>query len=409
MEVKNAVVVTIILMILLGGFSVLFLIFNTNNVFAETIKALENFQKSLERRTAELEATLNNAPIGFASFNRKYQYVSINPTLATINGQSVEYHLNKTIKDILPDATVAEAMIEKVFETGEASFRDFSGETLRDPGAFRYWSAGFYPIQIHGTVELVGLYLFEITDKKLVEEKLTKALKMRDEFLTIASHELKTPLTSLLLQTQMLERNIKKGQWPDHEQINRYIDLSIRQCQQLSRLIEDMLDISKIRTDKLSIKREKVNLCKIVTHAIAKIAPQFESLKIPVPTLAEEISVIGNWDAIRIEQVINNLLSNTLKYGRGKPIQVKVYAEGNNAIVQVKDEGVGIPADRREAIFERFERAINLSEVSGLGLGLFIAKQIVLAHGGRIWVESDMEKGSTFYIELPVDSDVSVT
>ena len=406
-EVKNTVNITIILMVLLGGLSILFLIFNTNRVFAETLKALEKFQKSLERRTAELEATLNNAPIGFASYNRNYQYVSINPVLASINGQSVEYHLNKTIKDILPDASVPEAMIEKVFQTGEASTRDFSGETLKDPGAFRYWTAGFYPIRIHGKVELVGLYLFEITDKKLVEEKLVKALKMRDEFLTIASHELKTPITSLLLQTQMIERNIRKGKWPQHEQIEKYINLSIRQCHQLSRLIEDMLDISRIRTDKLSIRRERVDLCKIVNQAITKMSSQFDALKIPVPSITGEASVVGNWDAIRIEQVINNLLSNTLKYGRGKPIQVKVYSKGHKAIVQVIDQGVGIPADRREAIFERFERAINLSEVSGLGLGLFIAKQIVLAHGGRTWVESNIEKGSTFYVELPIDSDVS--
>jgi signal transduction histidine kinase len=402
-DARRTVFVTILLMLLLGGIAVLFLVLNTKKVFYETTKALQKFQNALERRTAELEATLNFAPIGFASFNRNLQYVAVNQALATINGRSIEFHYNKTLRDILPDASWGEAAIKHVFETGEVLIREISGATLSQPDLYRYWLSGFYPIRIQEYVEYVGLYVVEITDKIHTEEKLRKALKMRDEFLSVASHELKTPITSLLLQSQMLEKNFKKGLVPDLEKIKKYINLAIRQCQHLNRLIEDMLEISSIRSGRLSIQRKKVDLIHVVKEAINKLSSLFIEKNISIPSVNGPSSVEGSWDADRLEQVIHNLLANALKYGREKPIHVAVYPRGQSAVVEVSDEGVGIPEDRKSAIFEKFERAIDVSEVSGLGLGLFIANQIVLAHGGRLWVESVVGEGSTFFVELPVN------
>lgn len=400
-DARRTVSVTILLMLLLGGIAVLFLVLNTKKVFYETTNALEKFQSALERRTAELEATLNFAPIGFASFNRHLQYVAVNQALATINGRPIDYHLNKTLRDVLPDASEGEAAIKHVFETGEVLIREMSGATLSQPGLYRYWLAGFYPIRIQEYVEYVGLYVVEITDKIHTEEKLRKALKMRDEFLSVASHELKTPLTSLLLQSQMLEKNFKKGQVPDPGKVEKYINLAIRQCQHLNRLIEDMLEITSIRSGRLGIQRKSMDLIHIVKEAINKLSSQFVEKNIPIPSVNASSPIEGFWDADRLEQVIHNLLANALKYGREKPIHVSIYERGKSAFVEVADEGIGIPEDRKSAIFEKFERAIDVSEVSGLGLGLFIANQIVLAHGGRLWVESVVGEGSTFFVELP--------
>lgn len=245
--------------------------------------------------------------------------------------------------------------------------------------------------------------LQDITERKLAEESLRDALYARDEFLSIASHELKTPLTSLRLQAQMFKRGIMKEDPSIYrpQKLEGLVNLLDKQVSRLNRLVDDMLDVSRIRSGKLTIEREKFNLCDLVSEVIERLKGQFDAASVMLPTIERCEDAIGEWDRIRLEQVIINLLTNAIKYGEKKAIQVEVKSIGEEICLQVRDQGMGISEDAQKRIFARFERAVNSSEVTGLGLGLFITKQIVVAHGGRIWVESEMGKGATFYVQLP--------
>ena len=277
---------------------------------------------------------------------------------------------------------------------------------------------GYYDLQFGTSVlilVLVTLFLALVSftarriDKldrvqQLAEKDLEEALQARDEFLSIASHELKTPLTTLKLQSQLFKRKATKNpELPfDRETIMELVEQTERQANRLTRLVDDMLDISRIRSKKFSIKREKIDLHLVSRELLDRMEPQFLAADLKRPELRVVGLPHGRWDRLRLEQVLTNLLTNAIRYGQGKPIQVEIAATPNQTRFSVTDQGMGIAPENQNKIFDRFERAINASEVSGLGLGLFISKRIVQAHGGRIWVESELEKGSRFVVELPV-------
>lgn len=239
----------------------------------------------------------------------------------------------------------------------------------------------------------------DVEEEALAKESAEAALKLRDEFLSIASHELKTPLTSLKLQSQIFFRKTEKGDMRVYEKANvdEMAAQTERQVITLARLVDDMLDIARIRSGKLTVERENLNLAELVNEVVMRFKNQLSAL----PLVRCEGECDGEWDRMRLEQVINNLLTNAIRYGRGKPIEIKVTGETDFVRLEVKDQGIGITKESQERIFERFERATNATHVSGLGLGLFITKQILKAHDGTIRVESEKDVGSTFIVELP--------
>lgn len=268
---------------------------------------------------------------------------------------------------------------------------------------------------------IIGLAIFSIyffTKKQMelantVAEEKEKLLKKekehvaaRDEFLSIASHELKTPLTSLKLQAQVMMRAIKRNDPSvfSPEKVTSLVKQIDNQTTRLTRLVDDMLDISRIRTGKLKMEKHTVELNEVVLDVVERLTPQFiEAIGTP-PEIELTQGIVGFWDKFRIEQVITNLLTNAIRYGNGKPVQVKTALIENDARIIVKDMGVGIAEENIKKIFERFERAgVSANNVSGLGLGLFITKQIVHSHGGEIEVKSEIGKGSTFIVHLPLN------
>jgi signal transduction histidine kinase len=267
------------------------------------------------------------------------------------------------------------------------------------------------------TVSLVAIFMLLVginayildrseSQKDLLFARLEDAIRARDDFLSIASHELKTPLTSLKIQTQLRQRLLEKGQ---HEQLspdrlNSLFEADNRQLNRINRLIDDMLDISRIRSGQLSLQREEVDLCGIVREVVERFQAQASAED---GELSMQLcdSVPGHWDRFRIEQLISNLISNAVKYGNGKPVVVSVSSAGSFARLSVKDDGPGIAVEDRERIFHRFERAISANLVSGLGLGLYISREIARAHHGRIWVESKPGLGSEFIAEIPLQKD----
>lgn len=229
------------------------------------------------------------------------------------------------------------------------------------------------------------------------------AIRARDEFLSIASHELKTPLTPLKIQTQSLMRTLTTTSLADvkPERITKMLQSSDRQLARLAKLIDDLLDISRINIGRLNLNFEEFDVCELIVDVVDRFKDQLAATKCEVRfEIVAPITVV--WDRFRVEQVIVNLLTNAMKYGPGKPIEITLAERGGVVKLAVKDNGIGIAKEDQQRIFGRFERAVSGNNFGGLGLGLYIVTQILAAHNGQITVESELGAGSTFTVELPI-------
>lgn len=234
------------------------------------------------------------------------------------------------------------------------------------------------------------------------EEAMRAAVRARDDLLSVCSHELRTPVTGMKLRMEMALRNIEKGRTDIFEpvKVKKMITETDRQLDRLIRLIEEMLDFSRINSGKLILQRESCSLSELVAQTIDALKTQSEAVGCEVSAEIEQ-DVRAAVDRFRAEQAITNIVTNAIKYGDKKPVLVSLKKDGGNAVIMVKDKGPGIHEKDMDRIFEPYERAVSKTNISGLGLGLFITKQIVEAHGGEIYVESQPGNGSSFFIELP--------
>lgn len=237
----------------------------------------------------------------------------------------------------------------------------------------------------------------EVAERTRAVERAEEALRIREDFLSVAAHELNTPLTSLKLMVQALTLGKLP---PAPENVQRGLSLANRQIHRLTRLVDELLDVSRIRSGHLELALEHIDLAEIARDAIDLLGPACRESGSTI-TLTAPAPAIGHWDRLRLEQVISNLLCNALKFGRGKPIDVVVGHAGGRAYLTVRDRGIGIPPERVAHIFERFERAVSARSYGGLGLGLYIARAIITALGGTIRVESAQGEGTTLIVELP--------
>ncbi|WP_437929370.1 AAA family ATPase [Sorangium sp. So ce291] len=226
-----------------------------------------------------------------------------------------------------------------------------------------------------------------------------RAVRVRDEFLSVASHELRTPVTSLRLGLQAL---LRRGDHGSEERLARALHRIDRQVQRLMRLVDDLLDVSQLHTGRLELHVEPVDLAEAVDEVLERLGGRIAQSGSPVSVRAEPC-VVGSWDRSRLEQVISNLLDNALKFGGGEPIEITVARRGGTAELVVHDQGIGIPAERLPHVFERFERAVSSRHFGGLGLGLHVVKSIVEALGGAVRAESRPGEGSRFTVELPCE------
>ncbi|MEN5037312.1 hybrid sensor histidine kinase/response regulator [Pseudomonas sp. TWI929] len=233
--------------------------------------------------------------------------------------------------------------------------------------------------------------------------ELEHAVRMRDDFMSIVSHEVRTPLNGLILETQLRKLHLSRGNLAafSGDKLQAMVERDERQINSLIRLIEDMLDVSRIRTGKLSLRPKAFDLGQLVRSLVENFAAQATALETHIELQCCQ-PMLGEWDEFRIEQVLANLLSNALRYGERKPVQVRVFEQGSLACVQVQDQGIGIGAANQQRIFQQFERVATQQASGGLGLGLYISEQIAQAHGGRILVDSEEGKGATFTLQLPL-------
>lgn len=237
--------------------------------------------------------------------------------------------------------------------------------------------------------------------------ELEHAVRMRDDFMSIVSHEVRTPLNGLILETQLRKLHLARDNADAFtlDKMRAMVERDERQINSLIRLIEDMLDVSRIRTGKLSIRPSRFDLSQLVSGLVENFATQAAAAGSSIHLQCAS-GVEGVWDEFRIEQVIANLLSNALRYGARRPVHIRVLAQDGEACIEVQDQGIGVSEENQQRIFQQFERVCSQQSVAGLGLGLYISEQIVLAHGGRISVHSSEGEGATFRVSLPLVCDV---
>lgn len=247
-------------------------------------------------------------------------------------------------------------------------------------------------------VSQLGLRTGMAIDNARLYRQAVQAVNIRDEFLSIAGHELRTPLTPILLESQILSR---LAQVPDIDKVRLRADKLWRNAERMGKLIDELLDVSRISDGRLRLFLQECDLRDVVEDVIGRTADEAARADTEI-RLELGDPAPGLWDRTRIEQVTSNLIGNALKYGNGQPVDVFAGSRGERAVLVVRDRGIGISPEDQQRIFQRFERAVSSRHFGGLGLGLWIVRQIVDAHGGSIEVESRPGKGATFSVALPL-------
>jgi signal transduction histidine kinase/ActR/RegA family two-component response regulator len=325
-----------------------------------------------------------------------------------MNGIPAEAHLGKSVGELVPGIIASvEPVFRQVLETGEA-IKDMliEGETPKAPGVRRAWLESWFPVSdsIDGKPSGVGVVVQEVTDRLRAERQLREsqeALKetdrKKDEFLATLAHELRNPLAPLRNCLELLR--LSQGRIEA-----RTLRMMDRQLNQLVRLIDDLLDVSRIASGKLELRKERIALETVVEAAIETSRPIIEASN---HTLAVELppDILVNADRIRLAQVFSNLLNNAAKYTEpGGEIRLSARQQDGEVVVTVEDSGVGIPAGMLTGVFELFaqvDRSLERSQ-GGLGIGLTLAKRLSEMHGGSVEARSEGEgKGSTFTVRLP--------
>ncbi len=238
-------------------------------------------------------------------------------------------------------------------------------------------------------------------ERERLHDQTQEAIRARDEFLSVASHELRTPLTSLELQVETLRHTMKKTYEPvAPEKLDSKLEVIERQLDRLNGLVEDLLDVSRAVAGRFALELEPVDLGSVAVEATARLQDQARAAGSELTLKTAEC--FGHWDRLRLDQIVTNLVSNAIKFGPGKPVEVEVIAEQGHAILKVRDYGIGIKPEDQDRVFQRFERAVSKRHFGGLGLGLWIVRQIVEALGGSITLTSSAGHGCQFTVRLPL-------
>ncbi len=229
--------------------------------------------------------------------------------------------------------------------------------------------------------------------------ELERAVRARDDFLSVASHELKTPITSLQLYVQGILRTKEKGGLTP-EQLNTRLLRVQDQCHRLEKLVNNLLDVSRAEEKSAVLHHEEFDLATLVAETAERFAEEFARARCHV-TVDTVDPVRGAWDRMRMEQLVTNLLQNAVRYAPGCQVEISVREEGEEARLVVRDDGIGIPESEHERIFERFAQAESRQFAGGFGLGLWIVRQVAQAHGGQVTLASRPGEGAAFSIVVP--------
>jgi PAS domain S-box-containing protein len=274
------------------------------------------------------------------------------------------------------------------------------------PDGSTHWVAGHgqaFTNAAGKAIRMIGIGL-EVTDRKRGEEERERlyreareAIEIRDAFLSVAGHEFRTPLGALTLTLQNLGR---RAQRDGDASFARRLEAPERQVRRLVKLTDDLLQVGRIHSGRFVLERAEMDAAALAHDVVERLQDEASRVGSAL-VLSVDGPVPGFWDASRLDQVLTNLITNALKFGPGKPVEIGVIADGEGLVMTVRDYGIGIAPENQERIFERFERAVPERSYSGIGLGLWIARQIVEAHGGAIRVESEPGQGAFFRVSIP--------
>jgi PAS domain S-box-containing protein len=367
-------------------------------------EALAAANRQLEESLALLDTVFDKAPIGLTFMDPDFRYVRINESLASLNGRPAADHIGRTPRELLPDvwAHVAPYM-EHVRATGEA----VANVEVRAPIPGRAeedgcWLASYYPIHVRGSLFGYGIVALDATAQKRAELALREADRRKDEFLATLAHELRNPLAPIRTGLQVL------GMSADPLITRRTLEMMDRQVTHMVRLIDDLLDVSRITRGKLALRHERVALRTVIEQAVEACLPLLEASGHELSLALPEAGVPLDADPVRMAQVFSNLINNAAKYTeRGGRIAVVATHHGDRVEVSVRDSGIGIAAENLERVFEMFSQVTGALERSqgGLGIGLALTRGLVAMHGGTIRATSaGIGHGSEFTVTLPVAS-----
>jgi len=331
--------------------------------------------------------------------------VTWNAGAERIKGYRADEIIGEHFSRFFPAAEVASGKCERDLEVAarEGRFEE-EGWRVRKDGT-QFWASAVITAIHDARGHLVGFGKVtrdltqsrKLEDERLLLAQAEESIRLRDEFLSIASHELKTPLTALQLQLQGVHRRIAAA---DPALASR-IERAVRSGQRLADLIEALLDVSRIATGRFELKRECFDLAGMVHDVVDRLGESAAREGSPVTVTAQE-GLVGSWDRLRLEQVLTNLLANAIRYGAGGTIEVTLTAEQGEVVLRVTDHGPGVPEQDLQRIFGRFERASSLRNYGGLGLGLYVARQIVEAHNGTVSATNPAGGGASFSVRLPL-------
>jgi len=361
-------------------------------------------ERAVERQQAEtlalLDSLLAAAPASMALLDTELRYLRVNEALAAANGRSVEEHVGRTVAEVVPDrAPQLEPLLRRVLETGEAMrAHEFSALTATEPGAMHHWMADYFPVRARdGQVLGVGGVVVDITERKRQEERLRQTAEFRERFLGVVSHDLRNPLNAILLSANALLRT--EGIPASHTKMVRRI---VTSGERMSRMIGELLDFTRGRLGGgIPIHPQRVNLRHLCRHVLEELEIGFPGREL---RLDAEGDFVGQWDPDRLSQLLGNLGKNALDYSPADTrVDFTLGDEGGCVRVEVHNEGAPIPEQLLVGIFEPFRRAVegDAHPTSGLGLGLFIVREIARSHGGTVEVRSSEAEGTTFTVRLP--------
>ncbi len=315
------------------------------------------------------------------------------PASACISGWAMIHRQSVVIEDILADERIPQDAYRPTFVKSLAMVpvrRDDPVAAIGIYWARRHRATGR---EVSLVEMLAGLASVALSNVALVAQ-LRSAVRARDEFLSVAAHELRTPLTPLTLQLGWARRALDRG---DAATAGQAIERVQRNVRRAAALVDELLASSAAATERIELDRERVDLVAVVERVVQRCRPEHRArIRVQAPA-----ALFGSWDRLRVENVIDELVSNALKFGDERPVEIRLERSGAIARIVVEDQGAGIAPAEQSRIFERFARAAPVRHFGGLGLGLWLVRQYVEAHEGTVAVASEPGQGATFIVELP--------
>jgi signal transduction histidine kinase len=388
-----------------------------SNIPPAALAGNETIENLIEHKRRNLEAIFDAVPVGLLLLDENLIVVRVNDAIRKMVGKDYHDIINRAIGHALDCKTIAiektscghgqyckkcplKQNIRKVFETSQpVNGLEFQSQTHFQDRALKPWfSLSVEPVTIEGKKHIV-VCLNDITEKKLAEEKLLETMELKSQFISTVSHELRTPLTAI---SQGLDIVLDGEAGKINEKQKQFLQLSKRNVDRLGLLVNDVLDIQKFESGRMKLDFALNNITETAKEVVHIMSPAAKKANVTLLAEIEHVSP-SVFDHNKIIQMLTNLLSNAIKFTpAGGKVSLHIQNQNDEIVITVSDTGLGIPKSDLSKVFQRFYRVKRPGkEISGTGLGLSIVAQIVSFHGGRIMVDSEPDKGTTFTVYLP--------